>query len=201
MVINWCWCWREAFYGTRSGSGAGGAEVATQPCARHQSQPAVELVVLFGRRRRGADRRAGRATCSTPRPGSPVAAVEGLRCGGGGRHRQQSRRLLAGYIIGIVEAVAATLLSPGYQLAATFADDAGDPADPSARPVRRAEAGRSDTWAIRRARYRLRRASRPALLFALALALYSRPSRSGTETGLSSPPRCGLRSVAIGVNR
>ena len=29
--------------------------------------------------------------------------------------------LLAGYIIGIVEAVAATLLSPGYQLAATFA--------------------------------------------------------------------------------
>jgi branched-chain amino acid transport system permease protein len=29
--------------------------------------------------------------------------------------------LLAGYIIGVVEAVAAALLSPGYQLAATFA--------------------------------------------------------------------------------
>ena len=44
--------------------------------------------------------------------------------------------LIAGYIIGIVEAVARTLLSPGYQLRRDLRRHAGDPADPSARPVR-----------------------------------------------------------------
>jgi len=51
----------------------------------------------------------------------PALLLKGFAAAAVGGIGNNRGALLAGYIIGIVEAVAAALLSPGYQLAATFA--------------------------------------------------------------------------------